>query len=205
MIGPQCSGGSQAAIPILAEAGIVAISGSATRTDLTTGQAPGGFFFRTVFRNDLEGIFIAQFLLFQLEADTAYVIDSNEPFSVDLADAAEAFVVEADGSIGRRSVNIGDVDFSALAAEIVAANPDFVGFSGYNPEVGLLYRQLRDAGYDGVFGAGDAVASMPNFVEPVGEAAEGVLFSGCQVPLTEDFLDDFVSLHGRAPSATFPA
>ena len=126
-------------------------------------------------------------------------------FSIDLADAAEAFVVEAGGSIERRSVNIGDVDFSALAAEIVAANPDFVGFSGYNTEAGLLYRQLRDGGYDGVFGAGDAVASMPNFVEPVGEAAEGVLFSGCQVPLAEEFLDDFVSLHGRAPTASFPA
>ena len=80
VIGPQCSGGSQAAIPILAEAGIVAISGSATRTDLTTEQAPDGFFFRTAFRNDLEGIFIAQFLLSQLEADTVYFIDSSEPF-----------------------------------------------------------------------------------------------------------------------------
>ena len=201
---PQCSGGSQAAIPILAAAGIVAISGSATRTDLTTAQAPGGFFFRTAFRNDLEGIFAGQFLL-SLEADRFYFVDSNEPFSIDLVDAAQAFVEAAGGSIDRRSVNIGDVDFGQLATEIAAADPDFVGFAGFNPEAGLLYRQLRDAGYDGLFGAGDAVASIPNFVEPVGEAAEGVLFSGCQVPLPADCLEAFIALHGRAPSATFPA
>ena len=125
---PQCSGGSQAAIPILAAAGIVAISGSATRTDLTTAQAPGGFFFRTAFRNDLEGIFAGQFLL-SVEADRFYFVDSNEPFSIDRVDAAQACV----------------------------------------------------------------------------EAAEGVLCSGCQVPLPADFLEAFIALRGRAPSATFPA
>ena len=63
-----------------------------------------------------------------------------------------------------------------------------------------------DAGYDGLFGAGDAAASVPNFVEPIGaEAAEGVLFSGCQFPLSQDFLDDFVELYGHEPAATFTA
>lgn len=204
VIGPQCSGGSLAAIPILTEAGIVAISGSATRTDLTTGQGLDGFFFRTVFRNDLEGIFAGQFLL-SLEADRLYFVDSGEPFSVDLVDAAEDAVREAGGTILRGSVNIGEVDFGALVADVVAADPDFVGFAGFNPEAALFYRQLRDAGYQGLFGAGDAAVSHTDFVDPVGAIAEGVLFSGCQFPLTQTFLDDFVSLHGHAPEASFPA
>jgi len=97
----------------------------------------------------------------------------------------------------------GAVDFSALAAEITTDNPDFVVFTGFNPEAALLYRQIRDAGYDGLFGAGDAAASVANFVEPVGADAEGVLFSGCQYPLSADFLADFVDLHGQEPGATF--
>jgi ABC-type branched-subunit amino acid transport system substrate-binding protein len=74
-----------------------------------------------------------------------------------------------------------------------------VGFAGFDPEAALLYRQLRDAGYTGLFGAGDA-ASGPPFIDPVGaKAAEGVLFSGCSLALPQDFVADFRNLHGRAP------
>ena len=77
---------------------------------------------------------------------------------------------------------------------------------GFNPEAALLYRQLRDAGYDGIFGAGDGAASITGFVEPVGIAeAEGVLFGGCTVPLPKAFSDDFEGLHGYTPTASFPA
>jgi branched-chain amino acid transport system substrate-binding protein len=205
VIGPQCSGGVESAMPVYAEAGVVAISGGATRTDLTTGQAPDGFFFRTAFRNDLEGTFIASFLLVQLQAERVYVIDDSSSFGVDLADAAERPVLAAGVEVIRESITRGTVDFGELAARVVAANPDFVAFSGFNPEAALLYRQLRDAGYEGLFGAGDGAASTPNFIDPVGEAAEGALFSGCRYPLSEHYLDDFVTLHGRRPTETFVA
>ena len=204
VIGPQCSGGGQAAIPILADAGIVAVSGSATRTDLTLSQSSDRFFFRTAFRNDLEGIFVGQFLL-SLEADTLYFVDSGEPFSLDLVDAAVEYVNDAGGTVIRNSIAIGDVDFGAVVADIVANDPEFVGFAGFNPEAALLYRQLRDAGYEGLFGAGDAAASQSNFVEPVGGGAEGVLFSGCQFPLGDEYLELFDELHGYTPVASFPA
>ena len=64
----------------------------------------------------------------------------------------------------------------------------------------LLYRQLRDAGYKGPFGAGDAVASVLTFVEPVGaQAAEGVYFVGCPLTLPDDFRADFKKVHGSEP------
>jgi ABC-type branched-subunit amino acid transport system substrate-binding protein len=205
VIGPQCSGGALAANRIYAEAGIVAISGSATRTDLTTDRQPqGNFFFRTAYRNDLEGTFIGLFLIDTVGAETVYVIDNGEPFGIDLANAAHELLREGDVRVTRRSIEEGDVDFSKLAAEIVAESPDFVAFTGFNPEAALIYRQIRDAGYDGLFGGSDAAASVPNFVEPVGEeAAEGALFSGCQYPLSQDFLGDFVGTHGHEPMATF--
>ena len=71
IIGPQCSSGSAAALPIYQDAGVVAISGSATRTDLPAGQSPDGFFSRSAYRNDLEGTLIALFLD-SLQADLVY-------------------------------------------------------------------------------------------------------------------------------------
>ncbi len=205
VIGPQCSGGAQSVVRTLyPEAGIVTISGSATKTDLTTDQSRDGYFFRTAYRNDLEGTLIGLFTV-QLGAELVYVIDGNEPFGRDLANAAATLMRDGNVDVARRSIDQGTVDFSAIAAEIAADDPNFVVFTGFNPEASLLYRQIRDAGYHGLFGAGDGAASVSDFVEPVGADAEGVLFSGCQYPLPADFLEDFVSLHGNEPGATFTA
>jgi branched-chain amino acid transport system substrate-binding protein len=103
-------------------------------------------------------------------------------------------------AVTRDSVQRGTVNFSELVRKIVAESPDLVGFAGFNPEAALLFRQLRDAGYKGLFGAGDA-AWGPPFIEPVGaKAAEGVVFAGCSLPLPADFVADFRDLHGHAPA-----
>ena len=202
VIGPQCSGGSVAVIPTYADAGVVMISGSATTTSLTEEQPEGGFFFRTAYRNDLEGTLIGLFLV---AYENAYLIDDGETYGQDLSNSAQQVAVDGGVSVTRESIVVGTVDFGDLAEKIAQAKPDFVGFAGFNPEAALLYRQLRDAGYDGVFGAGDGAASQVGFVEPVGEAAEGVLFAGCTFPLSADFLADFVDLHDYEPTAAFPA
>lgn len=208
VIGPQCSAGSKAVIPSYAEAGMVAISGGATTTTLTDEQPEGRFFFRTAYRNDLEGTLMGLFVSANPEAgiQSVYMIDDGEVYGEDLASNAARVAEEGGVSVTRESIVEGTVDFSGLAEEIVQANPDFVAFAGFNPEAALLYRQLRDAGYEGMFGSGDGAASVVGFVEPVGaEAAEGVLFAGCTVPLPQNFLNDFVDLHGHEPAAAFPA
>lgn len=199
VIGPDCSAGAQAAIPIYASSGITAISGSATQSDLTTTQPEGRFFFRTAYRNDLAGILAGLFTSELLRAQRAYLVDDGELYGTDLADNAQD-VMEATGiEVVRESIQRGMVDFGDLAARIAQDSPDLVGFAGFNPEAALFYRQLRDAGYDGLFGAGDA-AWGPPFVDPVGtEAAEGVFFIGCALSLPEDFVADFESLHGDPP------
>ena len=199
VIGPQCSGGSTAVIPIYADAGVVSISGSATRTDLTLEQPEGRFFFRTAYRNDLEGALIGAFLISTLQVQAAYLVDDGEPYGEDLVDVIQGILEENNVPVTRASVNQGDVDFSSLASTIAEANPDFVGFAGFNPEAVLLFRQLRDAGYTGRYGAGDAAASVAGFVEPLGELAEGVLFGGCQVNLPINFVNDFAEIYGHKP------
>jgi branched-chain amino acid transport system substrate-binding protein len=202
VIGPACSAGAQAAIPVYAQAGIVAISASATQSALATSQPEGRFFFRTAYRNDLEGILVGLFASVALQAEKAYLIDDGELYGTDLADAAQRALRDNDVTVTRESVRRGMVDFSQLAAKIVVENPDLVGFAGFNPEAALLYRQLRDAGYTGIFGSVDAAASVPSFVEPVGAAAEGVVFAGCSLTLPPDFVAQFEDVHGGRPEAS---
>jgi branched-chain amino acid transport system substrate-binding protein len=199
VIGPDCSAGAEAAIPVYAKAGIVSVSGSATASTLTTGQPEGRFFFRTAYRNDLEGTLAGLFASSELKVQRVYLIDDAESYGLDLADAAQRAMEEHGVTVTRDSVRRGTVNFGELAAKIAGESPDLVGFAGFNPEAALLFRQLRDAGYKGLFGAGDA-AWGPPFIEPVGaEAAEGVFFAGCSLPLPEDFIADFQDLHGHAP------
>ena len=203
VLGPGCSAGAKEAIPLYSGAGVVAISGSATESDLTTGQPPGGFFFRTSYRSELQGVFVGQFIAETLKAKAAYLIDDGESYGRDLAEAARREMERGGVTVTRESIPRGAVDFGALAKKIAQESPDFVGFGGFNPEAVLLYRQLRDAGYSGPFGAGDAAASVLTFVEPVGaEAAEGVYFVGCPLTLPDDFISEFKKVHGSEPAAS---
>ena len=151
VIGPTCSDGASRVIPVYAQAGIVMISGSATRSDLTTGQTSPGFFFRTAYSNSQEGALQARYLIARLGAATAYLIDDSGTYGTDLANSVQSRLRQSGVEVTRVSIEAGDVDFSELAAQVTADNPEVVIFEGFNPEGALLYRQLRDAGYGGTF------------------------------------------------------
>ena len=173
VLGPGCSAGAAEAIPRYSRAGIVTISGSATQSDLTTNQPPGGFFFRTSYASALQGLIGGQFVAETLNAKTAYLIDDGESYGLDLIETARRVMESMGVTVTRASIRAGDVDFSELAKKIAQDNPDFVGFGGFNPQAVLLYRQLRDAGYKGPFGAGDAAASVSTFVRAGRRAGGG--------------------------------
>lgn len=203
VVGPQCSSGAAAVLPTYDRAGVVAISGSATATALTAGRAPGGFFFRTAFRNDLQGNVVGDFVAATLRAETVVLVDNGETYGQDLAASTERYLTRAGVSVTRASAPQGTIDFSAFADRIAGATPDAVGYAGFNPDAALFYRQLRDAGYAGDFGSFDAAASRREFVLPLGEIADGVYFAGCAIELPEEFRSRFADIHGSPPSAPF--
>ena len=205
VIGPMCSDGASRVIPVYAQAGIVMISGSATRSDLTTGQTAPEFFFRTAYSNSQEGALQARYIIDELGAATAYVIDDSEAYGTDLANSLQARLRGGGVEVTREAIAGGDVDFSELAGRIAADDPDVAVFAGFHPEGALLYRQLRDAGYGGTFLGGDGLVSVSDFIEPLGELAEGAVFAGCSLTLPEEFLSEYVSIIGSEPETPFPA
>ena len=203
VIGPDCSAGARAALPLYAASGVVSISGSATESNLAGAQPQGNFFFRTAYRNSFQGLIGGTFIADELKARTAYLIDDGEVYGQDLMQTAATVIEQRGVTVIRDSAPAGTSDFSSVVARVLQANPDFVAFAGFNPDASLLYRQLRDAGYKGAFGAGDAAASLKTFVEPVGaEAAEGVFFVGCPLTLPDDFVAEFAKVHGSDPTAS---
>jgi branched-chain amino acid transport system substrate-binding protein len=205
VLGPQCSAGASAAIPVYTEAGTISISGSATTTGLTLDQPEDGFFYRTAYTNRFEGELTGQFVA-DMGAKSVFLVHDGEAYGKDLSTSAAAELSKRAVDVTVAGVHRGQVDFGELAAKVAEKNPDFVGFAGFNPEAALFYRQLRDAGYTGPFGAGDAAASERDFVRPVGsELAEGVYFAGCSLELPDEFVNMFRRLHGSEPTAAFVA
>ena len=209
VLGPQCSAGAVRTEMIYADAGIVMISGSATSTNLAEDQQGDGFFFRTAYRNDSQGVLVGVYFSDPefLGASSAYIVHDNETYGTDLALKAESFLVIADLQVTVTSVDRGTVDFSDLASEIAQANPDAMFFAGFNPEAILLLRQLRDAGWNGAYTSGDAVCGAANceFLAALGDLAEGAAFSGCSPPLDAAFISQFTVVHGDEPTAAFVA
>ena len=84
---------------------------------MTASQPEGRFFFRTAYRNDLEGTLAGLFASVALQAEKVYLIDDGELYGQDLADAAQRALLDNGVIVTRESVRRGTVDFSELVGE----------------------------------------------------------------------------------------
>jgi branched-chain amino acid transport system substrate-binding protein len=189
IVGPAFSSAADATIDIYAAAGVVMISGSATRRDLTLTQSQPPFFFRTAFTNAIQGARQAEILIDRIATGSAVIIDDGEAYGIDLAQSVVTGLRDAGWTIDRLSVPQGTVNFSAVVEQIRATASDAVIYEGFNPDGALLLRQLRDAGYAGLFITGDGVVSQSAFLDVLGDRAEGAILTGCPETLSADFRD----------------
>ncbi|MEV7193691.1 ABC transporter substrate-binding protein [Streptomyces sp. NPDC093510] len=216
VVGHTVSGTAIAAGPVYADAGIAAITPTAT-ADAITRDNP--WFFRTTFTNRYQGAFIAGYLNGVEKAGTASVIHTDTDYGRTLADGfRQAFT-----GIGRvrRTASIGlttDSGFDARVAEAVAA----VKADGSAGPVVLAMHEdaaertlvaLRGAGVRGTVVGGDAL-SNDAFVGSLRKAPQekktGALTRELYLasPLMADSLsgealrwaESFRAVHGSPPS-----
>nr|MBA3475675.1 branched-chain amino acid ABC transporter substrate-binding protein [Actinomycetota bacterium] len=116
IIGPATSGAVAATSQTYFAAGVAHISPSATRTSLTKGSplegTPG--FFRVVPGDFIQGPTDARFMIDKLKAKKVVIIDFQEPYSVGLADAAQAVLRAGNVEVIRLSTSVRTTDFSSL-------------------------------------------------------------------------------------------
>jgi branched-chain amino acid transport system substrate-binding protein len=118
VVGPAGSNENIAVTKTLKDGGFGWITGSATRTSLTTDGTRRGFFFRTVPPDAIQGTTAANYILNTLKAKRVYIIDDQEAYSTGLADAVESRLKSAGVSVSRDGVSQQQSDFTSLIAKI---------------------------------------------------------------------------------------
>jgi branched-chain amino acid transport system substrate-binding protein len=198
VIGPAFSGESQAASPLLNQAGLAAITASATEASLST---RGWTTFHRIVGNDAQqGPAAAEYIGLVLRARKVFVIDDTSAYGHGLA----ARVIERLGPAVVQSATVPPQlrEFVDLLAQIREAQPDAVFFGGYYEQAGVLLAQIRATGVTATFVAGDGVKDGGFVREAGAAAAEGaVITCPCRPPETAggDFARHYRTMFGRDP------
>ena len=201
IIGPMCTTGAQAANPRYEAAGVVHISASATRSNLSAQGEQ--FFFRTVWHDDVQAAVQSAYARNELGAATAVVLGDGEPYGNALArEFAERFEDAGGRVLGEMRVERGTTDFTSMARQISDAGPDVVVFEGFNPEGPLLARALGEADFEGFFMGPDGLLNAQDFLETADTSAEGATITGGALP-DAAFIATYMALYQRPPTTPF--
>jgi branched-chain amino acid transport system substrate-binding protein len=192
LVGPGFSGESLATGKTFAEAGLPNVSPSATNVTIT--QQGWTTWHRVIGNDDAQGKADASYLTGTAKAKKIFVIDDASDYGKGLAgvitDALGSAVVSTD------EIQTKQTDFSATVTKVKGSGADAVFFGGYYPEGGLIVKQLRQAGWTGLFMSGDG-SEDPAFVTTAGaQAAEGAILSAPAGPAPADFNSKYKDANG---------
>jgi len=195
LLGPAFSGETGATENIFSEAGLVSLTASATRVDLTT----QGFktFFRGLANDGVQGPSVAKYMVDTLKYKKVCVIQDDSPYGTGLADAVKKGLGSVADASCAQDVKTKQKDFSAVVTAIQTAAPDAIFYSGYYAEAAPLVSQLRSASITAAFVSADGV-NDPQFVQQAGEAAKGAILSCPCGPSPEKFAADYKAANNNA-------
>ena len=192
VVGPAGSQEVQVTTNTLKRAGLAFVSGSATRTTLTTDRRRRGFFFRTVPNDDQQGPKVANHIRNVVRAQRVVVIDSQNSYSTGLASTVEQRLLNAGVNVRRESVNEETTtDFSSLIARIPADTQVVYVPWQLAPKAQLFGQQLRAAGKNARLFGSDGLFDPDTFRIP------GSLVSFFPI----DLRDPVIAAYRRGPGA----
>jgi branched-chain amino acid transport system substrate-binding protein len=168
ILGPSTSGAVAASSQTYFQAGMAHVSPSATRTDLTKGSTreATSAFLRVVPGDYIQGPTDANFMIKQLHVKKVVLIDFQEPYSVGLADAAEATLKAAGVATVRLSAPNTTTDYSAYVTK-VPSDADIVFFPTQKPpDAQTFAQQLIEQGKKAKVFGGDGSNDATAFKVP---------------------------------------
>src|SRR5919197_4589206 len=118
LAGPAGSNEIVGVTKTLKDAGLAWVSGSSTRTSLTTDGTRTGFMFRTVPPDRVQGTTAADFIVKNLKLKRVFIIDDEEIYSTGLADTVQSRLRAAGVSVRRTGISQSQSDFSSVIATI---------------------------------------------------------------------------------------
>jgi branched-chain amino acid transport system substrate-binding protein len=182
-VGGYCSGATLPTLPVFDRAKIPMIIPAANSTELVAQKLKHVFLVNGT--GDQQAA-AAMAWLTKSGAKKVAVLDDNTSYSKDIAVRTVA-ELDKPGAPDKSSIDAvtpGESDYSANVANVLKGHPDFVYWTGYYQEGGLILRQLRQAGYTGKFMVGDGSVDA-KLVKIAGDkAADGTYATMTQTPDT---------------------
>jgi branched-chain amino acid transport system substrate-binding protein len=175
VVGAAWSSHSLQMAPVLQEAKIPMITGSATNPKVTR---IGNYIFRACFIDSFQAQAMAHFAYNDLGARKAGVLEIiNEEFSLTLAELFVSAFQQAGGSVVlKESYANTAVDFSNILEKVKTSSPDVVYVPGYARDCGLLVKQAVSMGIKTTFLGADGWAGALMY-DVGGNAIEGNYYS----------------------------
>ena len=166
VIGPSTSQAVISSAGLFKAANLAAVSGSATRTDLTNGRFPT--FFRVVPNDAIQSPSIANFAISKLGAKKVVVVDSQDDYSTALARGLTYRFRIRGVTVERASVAATDTDFSSLVTN-VGSDVQVVVFATQTASAAnTMARQLREQGKRAVVFGTDGAFSPSQYKPRLG-------------------------------------
>ncbi len=204
IIGPATSGGVASSSQALFAAGLAHISPSATRTSLTKGsklEATKGFF-RVVPGDYIQGPTDANYMIDKLNAKKVVLIDFQEPYSVGLADAAEAVLKRKNVTTIRLSTSVNTTDFSSLVTR-VPNDTDVVFFPTQQPPDAQTFgQQMLEQGKRAKLFGGDG-ANNPSAFKIAGSYVSNFAPDISAIPTSKKLIDGWQKDNPSAKLGSF--
>ncbi|HYZ92595.1 MAG TPA: branched-chain amino acid ABC transporter substrate-binding protein [Actinomycetota bacterium] len=187
VIGPAFSGETKVTGALFEQAGLTAISQSATNPDLT--KNGWKTFFRALATDDVQGGQTGTLIVDVLGCKKVAVINDKSEYGAGLGKAVVDSVKREGGDVVLDEGIEPTTDYTSVIDSVIAADADLVHYSGYVAQAPLVAKQYRDKGGEGLFMGGDGDKGAA-FITEGADAAEGaVLTCPCLDPNASDAPD----------------
>ncbi|MBV1855009.1 branched-chain amino acid ABC transporter substrate-binding protein [Catellatospora tritici] len=191
-VGGYCSGATLPTLPVFHRAGIPMIIPAANSYELVEQKLDNVFMINGT--GDQQAAAAATWIGKQ-HATSVVVMHDNTSAPRDMAVRTQSRLASSGVKVTMETVNPKESDYSANVAGALRAKPDFIYWTGYFQEGGLIIRQLRHAGYHGAIMVGDGAVSA-KLVEIAGASeAAGVFATMTQTPDTLPAAQGWVSAY----------
>ncbi|GHH71422.1 branched chain amino acid ABC transporter substrate-binding protein [Streptosporangium violaceochromogenes] len=195
-VGGYCSGATLPTLPIFGKANIPMIIPAANSQELVDQKLKHVFLINGTGSQQAAA---ADKWMTKEGAKSVVLVHDNTSYSKDIALRTKALLDAPGGAdaVLVETVTPKESDYSANVTNILAKKPDYVYWTGYFQEGGLIVRQLRQAGYKGHILLGDGSVS-PKFIEIAGnDAAEGVYATMTQTPDTLEGAENWIASYKK--------
>jgi len=208
VVGAYNSGATAPASAIYNKAGILQITPSSTRVDLSA----QGYqrFFRVCYLDNMQAPFAARLMKEVLCNTKIAILHDNSTYAQGLAEetkkSAEQLGMQV---VFYDAINPKDQDFTPVLTKLNGAGAESVYFTGYHPQAGLLLKQAHDMNMKIQWVMGNA-SNNPELIKIAGvDAAKGAMFTteplpkDLEFPEAKKFVTDYTAKYNKPPESVW--